>query len=94
MFDWLSIFKSIILPILIELIGNIGKQDECPDGICPPVVEDLHLLKSELDQPSIQSVGDFLGCLDFQSLLVHLAAIIKLVRNANQGICPGEDPIV
>lgn len=88
--NWLGLIK-LILPIIIELIGNLGEKDECPDGVCPPVEEDLRSLQVELDEPRIQvSTSQFFECFDFARFFGALSEVIAVLRDAFNGVCPPE----
>lgn len=92
MFNWRNLIK-MLLPIIIEIIGNLESREECPDGVCPPVVEDLRSLQSDLDQPSAQSAGNFFSCFDFERFFKAVTEIANVARDAISGTCPGEsDP--
>lgn len=89
--NWRAIIK-LLLPIIIEIIGNLEVKDECPDGVCPPVVEDLRALQTQLDEPSVQSTGDFFKCFDFQRFFNAVTEIANTLRDSLSGVCPPEEP--
>ena len=88
--NWFSLIQ-LLLPIIIELIGGLEDRGECPDGVCPPVREDLEALKTELAQPSTQDAKSFFECFDFQRFFAAISEMVAVVRDANKGVCPPEE---
>jgi hypothetical protein len=86
---WLNLLIRL-LPVIIELIGGLESHDECPDGTCPPIKEDLAKLQVELEQPRTADAGEVLKCIDFKRLFAAVSEMIAVVRDALNGVCPGE----
>lgn len=84
---WSTIIK-LLLPILIELIGNLKQREDCPGGICDEVAADLELLNADVTSGvSAKGIGDWLGCIDWLRLINAVKEIIAVLRDARDQ-CP------
>jgi hypothetical protein len=84
---WLSLIK-LLLPIIIEIIGNLEHDPDCPDGVCAAAKAKVVALQERLDQPTTASFGDFLKCLDFQRFFAAVTEIVDVIRDAMSGCAP------
>ena len=84
---WAGIIK-LLLPLLLELIGQLNTREECPDGVCPPELEaEVSALNSVVNGPGAQSVGDFFKCLDYKAFFEAVSALVAVIKAAMSG-CP------
>ncbi len=84
---WAGLIK-LLLPFLLELIGQIGSREECPGGVCPPDLEaEVSALNSVVNGPGAQSVGDFFKCLDYKAFFEAVSALVAVLKSAMAG-CP------
>lgn len=90
---WAGIIK-LLLPLLLELIGQLGERDECPDGVCPPELEaEVSALNSVVNGPGAQSLGDFFKCLDYKAFFEAVTALVAVIKAAMSGCPPIDDPV-
>lgn len=88
----LGILIKLLLPILIELIGNLENEPECPGGICEEAKAELQSLQSEMLKPRSAGFADFIKCLDFERLFKAVLELVAVFKAALVS-CPPDSPV-
>lgn len=88
----LGVIIKLLLPLLIELIGNLEDQPECPGGICEQAKTELQSLQADLQQPRTAGFGDFVKCLDFERLFKAVLELVAVFKAALVS-CPPDAPV-
>ncbi len=86
---WFTIIK-LLLPIIIDLIGRMENEPDCPDGVCEATKAKVVALQEKMDEPTTASFSDFLKCLDFQRFFGAITEMVDVIRDAISG-CPPTD---
>lgn len=88
----LGILIKLLLPILIELIGNLENEPDCPGGICEDTLDELQSLQNEMGKPRAAGFGDFIKCLDLERLFKAVLELVAVFRAALIS-CPPDSPV-
>ena len=88
----LGVIIRLLMPLLIELIGNLENEETCPGGICDEAKAELQSLQVEIDKPRANGLFDMVKCLDFRRLMDAVIEMVAVFKDAlNQ--CPPDAPV-
>lgn len=83
----IGVLIRLLLPYLIELIGSMEENPECPGGVCSELKTEVELLQADVTGPNAQGIGDLIGCIDWARLIDAIKEVIAVLRDARDK-CP------
>lgn len=82
----------LLLPLIIELIGNLKNAEDCPEE-ADDLLHQAEVLNFSANYTfdeegtRAQSIGDWIKCVDFNRLFAALKEIVQVISDARNQ-CP------